>query len=248
VPSEHPVDELQVGSDLAGVTRPASRHNHHYLRLERYLRKVLKDVEGFAFGDVVVAAGLGKLAQELEDLGRGRTVPLVVHPEGLGHILLAPTQSTGLAPRVDNRLVVQRVGLAIEHDPVVRVVHHDFGRHHPSRWRRGCLSRPPLRLRTGCEGELRREPRVNTPGQLSRRQPDLEGLDSSAGVVPALAGFAGLLSEPSLLYEMIGFDALHVSWAPGVLRHLRPFFLLVVQSCFVSLWGKKLALLCYAAI
>jgi len=43
------------------------------------------------------------------------------------------------------------------------------------------------------------------------RRADLERLDSSAGVVPALAGFAGLLSEPSLLYKMIGFDALHVS-------------------------------------
>jgi len=92
------------------------------------------------------------------------TVPLVVCPEGLSNVLLAPTQSTGLAPRVDNRIVVQRVGLAIEHYPVVPVVHHNLGRDHLSRWRRGCLSRPTLRLRTGCEEELRREPRVNTPG------------------------------------------------------------------------------------
>jgi len=152
-------------------TRPASLHNYHHLRLESFLRKVLKDVECLAFGDVVVLTGLGELAQELEDLGRGRTIPLVMHPEGLCNVLLAPTQSKGPAPRVDNRLVVQRVSLAIEHNPVVRVVHQDLERHHPGQWRRDRLSRPPLRLRTGCEGELRRKPRVNTPGYISRRPP-----------------------------------------------------------------------------
>ena len=54
----------------------------------------------------VVVTGLGKLAQELEDLGRGGTIPLVVHPEGLSYLFLAPAQRTGLAPPVGNRFVV----------------------------------------------------------------------------------------------------------------------------------------------
>ena len=169
--SEHSADVLQVGSVLAGVILPASRLNHHQLRLEGFLPIVLKDVEGLAFGNVIVVTGLGELKQELEDLGRGRTVLLFAYPGGLSNVLLAPTQSKGLAPRVDNRFVVQRVGLAIEHHPVVRVVHQNLGRHHQSRWRPGRVGRPPLRLRTGCEGDLRPEPRVNTTGQLSRPPP-----------------------------------------------------------------------------
>lgn len=40
----------------------------------------------------------------------------------------------------------------------------------------------------------------------------LEAQDSSNGFVPALSAMAGLSTTPYLLYSMIGFDMLHVSW------------------------------------
>ena len=58
-------------------SKAPGRNDHHHLRLERFICKVLKDVEGIAFGDVVVVTGLGELTQELEDLGRGRTVQVL---------------------------------------------------------------------------------------------------------------------------------------------------------------------------
>lgn len=42
------------------------------------------------------------------------------------------------------------------------------------------------------------------------RRETLEAMDSLTGFVPALAGMAGLSTQPYLLYKMIGFDALHV--------------------------------------
>lgn len=59
------------------------------------------------------------------------------------------------------------------------------------------------------------------PGQLEaaehlqrsrqrRRRVALEAVGSMTSFVPALAGMAGLTTEPLLLYKMIGFDILHV--------------------------------------
>jgi len=106
VTPERPVDGLQVGGDLVGITRPPSWYNQNHLSRKRFLREVLNDVEVFALNDVVVVTGLGELAQEQEDFFLGEPVPLVVYPERPSHLLLAPAQSTGLALRVGNRLVV----------------------------------------------------------------------------------------------------------------------------------------------
>jgi len=49
--------------------------------------------------------------------------------------------------------------------------------------------------------------------QRSRMRPRrvaLEAIGSMTSFVPALAGMAGLATEPFLLYKMIGFDILHV--------------------------------------
>jgi len=43
-----------------------------------------------------------------------------------------------------------------------------------------------------------------------RRRMALGALDSTSGGVPALAGMAGLGTAPLMLYNMIGFDVLHV--------------------------------------
>jgi len=39
----------------------------------------MKEIEGLAFGDVVVITGFREFAQKLEDLGRGRAIPLSVY-------------------------------------------------------------------------------------------------------------------------------------------------------------------------
>jgi len=152
-----------TGSPSVGARCPAVT-----LRLERFLREVLKNVDVLAFGDVIVVT---HLTLELEDLGQGRTKPLFVYPERQSDSFPASAKSTGLSSRVDSQLAVQRVGLAIKHRPVVRVVHNTFWRQQPSRRPRSSLSRPPLRLHTGSEGGLHREPKVYTPEELSRSLP-----------------------------------------------------------------------------
>lgn len=49
--------------------------------------------------------------------------------------------------------------------------------------------------------------------RLTARRDYLERLHSVHSVVPALAGMAGLSSEPFFMYQVIGFDALHVRYA-----------------------------------
>ena len=52
-----------------------------------------------------------------------------------------------------------------------------------------------------------------------QRRVALEAVGSLTSFVPALAGMAGLSTEPLLLYQMIGFDILHVrSFASFVAR------------------------------
>jgi len=50
-----------------------------------------------------------------------------------------------------------------------------------------------------------------------QRRVALGALDSTSGGVPGLAGMAGLGTAPMLLYNMIGFDVLHVR-SPSPLR------------------------------
>lgn len=45
-----------------------------------------------------------------------------------------------------------------------------------------------------------------------QRRVALSAMDSTSGGVPGLAGLAGLSTAPTLLYKMIGFDVLHVSF------------------------------------
>lgn len=63
--------------------------------------------------------------------------------------------------------------------------------------------------------------------RLTARREYLERLHSVHSVVPALAGMAGLSSEPFFMYQVIGFDTLHVRYAvlrplPGNVLCLRP--------------------------
>jgi len=44
----------------------------------------------------------------------------------------------------------------------------------------------------------------------SLRRAELEAMESAHNGVPVLAGMAGMTTAPFLLYETIGFDALHV--------------------------------------
>lgn len=53
--------------------------------------------------------------------------------------------------------------------------------------------------------------RLGVQHRLTARSQLLKQLHSVRGVVAALAGMAGLSSEPISMYQVIGFDALHVS-------------------------------------
>jgi len=53
-----------------------------------------------------------------------------------------------------------------------------------------------------------------------QRRVALEAVGSLTSFVPALAGVAGLSTEPLLLYQMIGFDILHVSSFASFLARL----------------------------
>lgn len=62
--------------------------------------------------------------------------------------------------------------------------------------------------------------RLRVQHRLSERRNHLERLHSMRSTVPALAGMAGLSSAPFLMYQVVGFDALHVrilicSWREG---------------------------------
>jgi len=64
-----------------------------------------------------------------------------------------------------------------------------------------------------------------------QRRVALEAVGSMTSFVPALAGMAGLSTEPLLLYEMIGFDILHVCsfcsslpWRCGLPKSSPPSF------------------------
>jgi len=52
------------------------------------------------------------------------------------------------------------------------------------------------------------------------RRVSLGALDSTSGGVPGLAGMPGLGSAPLLLYNMIGFDVLHVSLPFSCMLHI----------------------------
>jgi len=53
-----------------------------------------------------------------------------------------------------------------------------------------------------------------------QRRVALEAVGSLTSFVPALAGVAGLSTEPLLLYQIIGFDILHVSSFASFLARL----------------------------
>lgn len=55
--------------------------------------------------------------------------------------------------------------------------------------------------------------RLLVQNRLTARRNYLEKLHSVHSVAPALAGMAGLSSEPFLMYQVIGFDSLHVRYA-----------------------------------
>jgi len=61
---------------------------------------------------------------------------------------------------------------------------------------------------------------------LRQEQPSrrlmLEKKHSAHSRTPALAGMAGISTAPSLTYEMLGIDALHVSWLKTSLVALCP--------------------------
>jgi len=68
-------------------------------------------------------------------------------------------------------------------------------------------------------------------GRQAVRRKRLEDANSFNSFVPALAGMAGLGTEPFLFYKMIGFDALHVRSFLLVLF----FALIVLRCCTVTL-------------
>lgn len=54
------------------------------------------------------------------------------------------------------------------------------------------------------------------------RRETLDAVDSLTGFEPALAALDGLSTPPYLLFDMMGFDALHVRWSvagPVLRRH-----------------------------
>lgn len=54
--------------------------------------------------------------------------------------------------------------------------------------------------------------RCRRDNRMSQRRLALEAVDSATSLPPALACMAGLSSPPYLLFNMIGFDILHVSF------------------------------------
>ena len=66
-------------------------------------------------------------------------------------------------------------------------------------------------------------------GTNRQRRVHLESLDSTNSFVPVLAAMSGLSTAPHLLYKMIGFDALHVSFSPAHLHVLAA----LPQSCCI---------------